>query len=332
MRINKTAFSLIELSIVILIIAAIAALTLANNINNNLTQKNKLTNDRIREIYKAMGIYLAKNGKLPCPAPINLTRDNANYGKAASTCTSAPSSGSGYWQSSDSVSSNVYYGAVPIRNLELSSYFAEDGFGSKFGYAIISGFTDSTKFGTSNNSTNGTYAISGGSDRLVIKELLTNGTSQITNDAMFVIISYGANKSGAFDAMSTTQNTASSVTEELNNTGTLSTGAGSTNAFDKIFYSSSISSGFDDIVFYKSRTDMVQDFNLMYLLFCDTSSGAITDAKSTTGSFTWNISTARYGGIYAATSGTCNNPTAVTYPARRCGLNGWEGVNVIDCT
>ena len=66
---NK-AFSLIELSIVLLIISILASSALSISTNSIINNKIKVTNDRINQLYKAIGNFLVINGRIPCPASL----------------------------------------------------------------------------------------------------------------------------------------------------------------------------------------------------------------------------------------------------------------------
>lgn len=327
---NK-AFSMIELSITITIIALIAAASLSTVISDSNIKKLRITNERTKAIYKAMGIYLSKNSKLPCPAPITtVTKSNASYGVQASSCSTTPSSGSGYWQSSNSTNSpNLYYGMVPTSTLELPANFAEDGFGSRFGYAILSGFTDADNFpldssdvSSSQNYANNSSAV----NRIVIKRAVGNTLETLESDAIFVIISYGANKSGSWNPESTIQNTITTDTtyETENDVSSIDTPDGGKASFDNIFISTTINNSiFDDILFYKTRDQMINDFNLYHLLPCKATT---IDGNA--------YPQAYYKEIKASTTQcTPGNRGSVWSPTIKCGILGnWESQIINNCT
>jgi prepilin-type N-terminal cleavage/methylation domain-containing protein len=320
---KPSAFSLIELSVVITIVALITAATLSLNVSSANSNKVKITNERIKAIYDAMGMYLAKNAKLPCVAPINLAKTNSSYG-IAGDCTTTPSSGSGYWISN--TFSTIYYGMVPVQTLNLPVDTAEDGWGSKFAYVVLKGSTNASKFwnlGDSDNRVGGT--------RVGAYKKIGSTVSIITTDALFAIISYGPNKYGAWNARNTTQNSASSLTEETWNyvTGNIDNPAGKADFYSYDgssiypFITSYGGSTLDDIIFYKSRDEIIQDFKLFHLVYCL----AALD--------TYFFPTSAYGEYQQPSSGTTCTSHAVgpLYPAKRCGLLGnWETYITWDCT
>ncbi len=325
--IGKKAFSLIELSVAIVILSIVVAGILSVTTNAVTNDKTKKSKDNIDLIYSALGVYLLKNGSMPCPAPITSVKStDADYGYSTGN--------SGLCTNQDGVYShqNSVYGMVPIKNLGLPSDVAEDGFGNKFGYLIYKDFTDSSLFGTSSSNARGI-------------DIKNNTTSLVasTELAMFAIISYGANRYGAFNANSATQNSASSDSNEIANyavpeTGKTATFSNSTaNQIIINASSATTSSVFDDIVFFKTRNDMVRDFNALFLIKCPVVTASAGDVNAVyfgTTYFAWTKSSGIYGGQYgeAATSNTeCPNgwKKTVKWPTRRCGAFGqWEAGGV----
>jgi type II secretory pathway pseudopilin PulG len=66
----KKAFSLTELSVVVLVASAVLVGILSVQTSSNSTNKTKVTNDRIGQIYKALKVYVGAHKRLPCPASI----------------------------------------------------------------------------------------------------------------------------------------------------------------------------------------------------------------------------------------------------------------------
>ena len=115
---NK-AFTLVELSIVLVVISVLLITSipvLTGAVNN---AKIKVTNDRIDAIYKAMGAYLSIYKRLPCPAsPLIAKSNSANYGMEVSCSydeNTNPTSSIGIWRSA--WNKNLWYGMLPIMAL-----------------------------------------------------------------------------------------------------------------------------------------------------------------------------------------------------------------------
>lgn len=324
---HKKAFSLIELSIVILIVSILITGALSVSINTVSVAKNKVTKDRMVEIYKAMGNYLLANKKLPCPAPLTDTKSGTStYGTAASTSLCASTSG----VSKSASASNLVRGMVPVKTLGLPLDMAEDGFGDKFEYIVDKNYTVISA-GTTPSSGAGDFGTSSTANIIVYEKpgssavalTSTSGTSSSnnTNSAVFVIISLGSNKSGAYGYDSSSRNALSTDTEEATNTPT-STSDGTTYG-SNIYASSGNSDVFDDIVLYKTRDTMISDFNAFSLVPCLVASESLYG-----GTINWPI--AWYDQIQVATSPTCTSlgyNSGPTYPAKRCGAFGvWDVV------
>ena len=326
------AFGLIKLSVALVVVAILtvgAALALNANVTSN---KIKLTNYRIAEIYKAMGAYLLLNKRLPCPASINLIKGDANYGLEVTGgvfCgTGAGSSAAtGVYAGTSGTGDYLAYGAVPIQALSLPSEMAEDAYGTRFAYIVhrYSTVVCETVPNFSNN--NFCTPATGSVTRLIT--INQNGVALAT-DAIFAIVSYGPNKSGGFNssslASSTTQITRSSDSGETDNdagaaASFVTTAGANTAAFDNILNNSVVSSSvFDDIVFFKSRDSMVKDFKGLFLIPCA--------ADPSFGGYAWPV--ARYDEAAISTT-NCAVTTNLLHPTRRCGALGTWGAIVTAC-
>jgi prepilin-type N-terminal cleavage/methylation domain-containing protein len=78
---SPKAFSLLELSIVILIASILV--TGALSVSSSMTDERKIiiTKDRMDVIYKALGTFLLKNKRLPCPASLlEIKSTSTTYG------------------------------------------------------------------------------------------------------------------------------------------------------------------------------------------------------------------------------------------------------------
>ncbi len=315
---DKKAYSLIEISIVILILSIMVSGALTISTVNSVKSRVITTNDRINQIYSALGSYLLANKKLPCPASIIEAKGVvASYGAAVGldgTC-----SGSGVYQSSSS--SNLVYGMIPVSTLGLPSDMAEDAFGTKIAYIVDKNFTSSTNFGKSSYNS---------AANLTLNQILQDGSvKQISNGAIFTIISYGPNKAGGIPVNAVDlalQNVRSSDIYEASND--ISSGS-----FDNVLVSSVVSSeSFDDIIFYKNRNNFVSDFNALFLIKCPATSGTSNDLVITYGTSTTTFSwpESEYDQIISSSVECPSSPSnyyqvGVKYPTRKCGAFGlWE--------
>ncbi len=289
-EISKKAYSLIELSIVILIISILITGALSVSVSSINNAKIKVTRDRMAEIYKAMGTYLITNNRLPCPARLNVAKSQANYGSSAGSLGMCLVANSVIGPSNTAIL--LAYGAVPTQTLGLSSEMAEDGFGSKISYVIHRNFTSTITATAGGHVTTAPYAPT--APIIQIKE--NPAATSSTQHAIFALISHGANKAGAYNANAITQNVASADTDEIDNALPTLTTSTTANFNDTFISVSSNSDSFDDIVFYKTRNQMIQDFDAMSVIPCSTTPFTDADARTYTPS-----SAATYGQIVTAT-------------------------------
>lgn len=320
-QLKPRAFSLIELSIVIVIIAILVSGALTVSVASINKAKIDVTNKRIEEIYKAMGNYLAVNKTIPCPAAMINTKTSASYGLEIDCKSSLATTG--VWQSA--TNDNIVYGMLPTQSLGLSSDMAEDGFGSRFGYIMLKGYNTSSKLALNTDSK--TFDGAGGdgvgvTNRIRINEKPSATSLAVTTQAAFVIISYGANKSGAFSSTSTAQNTASSDSDEATNYPTsINTAAGTATLGFPWLKNSGNSDVFDDILFYKSRDQALMDFNLMSLAQCS----ALTAYSIYGGSFDFPAAGYEESAVSTTNCSTVSYNKGPAKPARKCGAFGvWD--------
>lgn len=343
---NKKAFSLLELSVLVMVISIIATAALFTNATKVNSDKVAITNSRIDAIYNALGNYLLLNGKLPCPAPItDIKLNSTSYGVAAindGDCALTD----GVYQSDVIGAQNLVYGMVPVRTLGLDSDFAEDGYGSKFDYIIDKRFTSNQTFSTTN--VNNTESFSNSScsmirvtmNGIVVSDEYKNGCD---NRAFFVIISHGNNKLGAFDANSATISSASSNQDEQDNSAAnfvdAATNTATFSATKRIKASNTTTSGnkkyynlIDDIIFFRSRDNMVKDFNAFSAVDCLSNSYNSSDVSYGGTTLTWRQ--AKYGQIVAS-SNSCPNgfKGGAARATKKCGALGiWQSGVVTPCT
>jgi prepilin-type N-terminal cleavage/methylation domain-containing protein len=317
----KKGYTLVELSIAILIISLLMAgvfSMLTGSINNS---KATLTTQRVNQIYKSMGTYLMVNKRLPCPASILTSKiDNIAYGQEVGT--GAGCVGAGVYQSS--TSGNLFFGGVPIKALNLSSEYAEDGYGNKLNYFIDRRFTyNFVNPGSPTSDSFGT--LSSVSNIITVQEKQANATfSTLSTDVIFFLFSGGFNGFGSFSTDNATQNALATddakFSEDIENQVTNFNNAVSppTASFNNVFITNSyVSDEFDDVSLYKTRIDFVNDFSASNLIYC--SGSAITDADFPQKNL--------YYGQYLYASSACVAPNQSLVKIIRCGFDGfWQYV------
>ena len=130
MRGKIKGFSLIELSIVILILSVFLSTTVSFLAKKTSVDKNAQTRERLERISEAVKFYYQKNSYIPCPANIAAALNNAQFGVGAdngSNCTQ-------YLDASASL--NICSGGVPFTTLALPAQYAFDAWGNRISYII----------------------------------------------------------------------------------------------------------------------------------------------------------------------------------------------------
>lgn len=238
-KLNK-AFSLLEVSIVLVILAimlSLGILSVAKLLNSKTESK---AFEEIEQVRQAIERFKVQNGRYPCPARLNLAPTDANYGKEIKNTSGnnecfagaaggystanisggfsrrAPSSATTsvqQWQSS------VLTGAVPFVDLGIDGKFAVDKWGNKYVYAVteilasdINGTTPGVSYdnapsplpaGTIPTALRGGIQINDAFTGVPIAKY--DAVANANTAADFIILSAGPDGNGAFNKNATTQ-------------------------------------------------------------------------------------------------------------------------------
>ena len=334
----KRAYSLTELAIVILIISILSTGALTVYFNLDSGAKIHENERKLSVIYKAIGEYLHTNGSLPCPAPINVARSlNTSFGVAgvSGTCQK-----NGVYLGTEVGATELVYGMIPVQDLNLNIDYALDAYGNKFTYVVDRRFTTS-------GTTNGFGSIYPATSIMTINDIAGGQTHKITDDAVFVIVSHGRNGFGAYGE-NLTSVSASKIPTDLEenenfDVGTFNLDPTNTADFDNDFINKSFDNEiFDDVLFFKTRDQIVVDFrayNKVYCLDSDVSNGNQTvNYGGFNDSYNWLNSSYNY---FAQSQNDCPTNTDTgnnswqkenLYPIKRCGILGkWDTEITVNC-
>ncbi|MES2677568.1 MAG: prepilin-type N-terminal cleavage/methylation domain-containing protein [Pseudomonadota bacterium] len=316
---EKKGFSLIELSIVILIVSILitGSLGISKTAINN--SKAKITKDRMSTVYQALSNFLATNRRLPCPAIITIakgstsgtttTPNNMTYGQETGAVTTA-TVGTGvcnYSYVSSTNAPNLVYGAVPIIALGLDPDIAEDGWGTKFTYVVDKRFTKQSVGISASDGFEITPGVpndiqTSSTDLSGIDVQGPSGTLLLSNrNGVLLLLSHGANKFNGFNATGTGQN-GTGVTDENENSCNTCSVSGLT-SFNRIFLANSTDPNFDDISLFKTKTQLVRDAGLQFLM-CSSTEATATGPISWANNGSYSCSVCATGGGTIRTCGT----------------------------
>ncbi|MFC1659445.1 type II secretion system protein [Pseudomonadota bacterium] len=232
---KKNGFTFIELSLVMVIIAILVAGSMPIGASIIRAGKIQTTTQKLDAIEAALEAYLVTNGTLPCPASREEVPGDANFGIEART--SATECNTGYSGITYDGTNDILHGAVPVRTLNMTNLSMSDGWDNKIAYIVAEDFAENFTIQPSD------------SDTITI----TTGTTPdtITDDAIYVLISPGKNRSGAYPIDAATQI----------NTSPPNSGEDENIDEDPTFRDYEYDEDFDDGVRFKTKMQIVFDID-----------------------------------------------------------------------
>ncbi len=174
----QKGFSLIEISVVLVIISILLGVMLEFSSSNIDAADYEATEKKIAAIQDAITVFMKSNPNrnLPCPAARDTAENNASFG-LASACTVAAGAGL-------TDVGTIRIGVVPTKTLGLPDSMMIDGFGNRILYAVTKPL--STAVAPLDPLVNfGGITIKDGS------------TNDIVTNAAYVIVSHGKNAMGS---------------------------------------------------------------------------------------------------------------------------------------
>jgi type II secretory pathway pseudopilin PulG len=258
MRKEAAGFTLIELSVVFIIISVIIGGGFSLLVTGIWSAQYNSTVNTMDAIEDALQKYVAANGRIPCPADLTIAKGAANYGQEAGYAVGGTGTGecvTGMTPAANTTFSNgAEEGGVPTRTLSLPDSYMYDGWGHKFRYVVNPAYTIS-------NSSHSSWVIPTyfGCTNVSIKGITVNDASgnPRTQKAIYAIISHGPNGHGGYTSNGIVTNTGSTNADEQQNCHCTNTGAGNGNTAATYVEkapmpnSANLLNSFDDIVAYK---------------------------------------------------------------------------------
>lgn len=192
-------FSLVELSVVIAIISAIAVMGLELTAHYMNRTAYKVTQERIEAIDKAIVRYTKTYNKLPCPSLNTLVLGDACYGKEANGQPSGCGNTRDVCRANTMGTTTLFAGNVPVRDLGLPMSYMLDGYGSRIMYVA-------TANQVYNRNYHATINFDREPDQIAIRSGKLDSTCggasvcQDRGNASFLVLSYGADRRGGATA------------------------------------------------------------------------------------------------------------------------------------
>src|ERR1017187_256646 len=148
-RAGKHGFTLLELSIVLVLIGVIIGMGLVTLTSSLQASQYNTTVARMDAIEKALLDYSIANNRIPCPSDLAQISSSATYGVEAGAGSGSAigvatgvCTGTGMLpQATFKATSGTVEGGVPTRALQLPDDYMYDGWGRRFRYAAASATT-----------------------------------------------------------------------------------------------------------------------------------------------------------------------------------------------
>ncbi len=265
---TRHGFSLIELSIVLIILGVVIGGILPFVSRSQQSSKEGVTQARIDHIMIALERYVAAFGALPCPATATNAVNATGIGTASASATAGSHCANSYTSASYTISSVTHLiasgGSVPTAELGLHPRYLLDGWGNRFTYVVDPDLTRCTDYP---NEPASIKVINGSLDSMVgdnsITQWATGGGQPgdnfdpDTQGVAVVVISHGAEGGGYATANGVVIDTTSGGNLEGENA--LQTGS----SFSGHFWFSPPNPGitseanhFDDVLRYRTKAQL----------------------------------------------------------------------------
>lgn len=241
MRYKKQGFSLIELSIVLIIIAVVIGL-ISFSIQARIdSARLYTTKERMQLIANAIDAYYAQYGVLPCGAP-SVSREDPNYGYSKNI---------DYEVEQSNLCAGDYGRDVPFKVLGLDASTIADGWGNRFAYFWTGNYArinyvddDEIADGTTNF------------------PRLTNFGGGDAQDMAYVLLSFGANGYGGIDDKTNTRNPDGPNMRDFEsaNSQAAKDSPAAPEPTVSMYYNSGVE--YDDIMFYRLKPNLPEYVNI----------------------------------------------------------------------
>ncbi len=141
---DRNAFTILELSIVIAILALIVGTSLSFIAARTGAVKRQATSDRMDKVIKSVESFVRSRGYLPCPADPTIAESDASFGLALGSSSSTTDGTAGACTAGNllvSSDSTVVAGMVPVITLGLNPDYSVDGWNRRFTYVADQRFS-----------------------------------------------------------------------------------------------------------------------------------------------------------------------------------------------
>ena len=248
-------FSLIELSVVLVIIAFLISAIMFTTQARIDASRIFVTKKRMQTIVDSLERYVQNYGHLPCPASPTATTDNKNYGwgtgsnREPANCVSAVNlAGSG-------TDRDLVMGMVPFKTLvpQLNQQIAIDGWGNRFTYIVVEGYTNESNYSETSTDLGDTISICNNDSGSC------SGQTDLgdNDDIVYILIGHGDYDHNAYNDKTGNRKSISTCD---GSSGTCPMDAENGDS-DRVFSFGMPNQDFDDYVIFRSRWQLPEYIN-----------------------------------------------------------------------
>ncbi len=250
---KRHGFTLLELSMVIIIVSLMLSGILTIVTQNARIEKRAQLAEKLERIKTAMLDFRKMNNRLPCPGEADVPQTDDTFGVEGSPPAQCADDMAG--TIFETAAPGAYGGGIPVRTLQIPDEYAFDPWGNRFLYIVDYRITAAAATNPFN-----TYPASHSSiGNITVRDI--EGDS-ITTRALYLIVSHGPNGHGGYTRTGIRKSAKSTNASEQANCH-CDADAGP-KAFTALFYqapeiSTSVgpTEGFDDTVIYIKRQDLL---------------------------------------------------------------------------
>ncbi len=245
---NTQGFTLIELSIVIVIFSIILGSILGLMPALQQSSNTMNINDKLTKIQAAIDTFYSQNGYLPCAARINDAPATATFG-VSTDCSLASVAGTTEIAGA-TANENLRIGAVPTRTLNLPDDFMFDSWNTRIEYVSVKQMSRTNALFTPYTSLQ--------ADIIRIEDAGANrihqaNSASYANVVAYALISYGANNKGAVNYLGTVNPiVACSGGRDVEN-------CDDDNTFVEAIFDSSSGGYYDDFIRWKTKQQIMRE-------------------------------------------------------------------------
>ncbi len=254
-------FTLVEMSVVLIIIALLTGGGLFVGLNIIRSTKITAVQEELATIQEALENYVTINGFLPCAASRVADMDTADFGEEAPDCTVAIGGGGTVVDASPlagtSTYTDIHIGALPTKQLGLPASAAIDPWGSRYLYVVSSGQAiDAATYEDATDGVGTIFVITPGAASATM--YYTGVNLQDPFNAGYVVLSHGPDREGAYTAET-------GVLAEACNTGNADVRNTGNCDNNEIFYAYPYNDGdvaanfFDDFIVWGTKKENAQN-------------------------------------------------------------------------